>query len=66
LLVGPLDWHSNEGEPVPPTGGDDCDPGCISTEAAAIVAAVAAALLAALGILLRRAMDRVRSSRAAA
>jgi hypothetical protein len=55
VLVDPLVWHSSEGVPVPPTGGDGCDPGCISTEAAAIMAAVSAALLAAFGILLRRA-----------
>ena len=66
VLVEPLVWHRREVDSVPAIGGDDCDPGCISTEAVAIMAAVSAALLATLGILLRRAGDRVCGSRAAA
>lgn len=66
LLVDPLVWHSSHGDPVELTSTDECDPGCISTEAAAIMAAIAAALLATLGICLRRTVGRVRRSSAAA
>jgi hypothetical protein len=59
LLVDPLVLHT---DPAPPTSDQDCDPGCISTEAAAIMAAIEAALLAALGILLRAAVIRLQRS----
>lgn len=52
LLVDPLVWHSNPIE----TEAEGCDPGCISTEAAAAGAAVASAALTTLGITLRRAI----------
>jgi hypothetical protein len=66
LLVDPLVWHSSHGDPVELTSTHECDPGCVSTEAAAIMAAVGASLLATLGIFLRRAVGRVRRSTAAA
>ena len=53
LLVGPLVWHGGIELDPPPTT-EDCDPGCIPIEAAAVMAAVATGFLAALGILLRR------------
>jgi drug/metabolite transporter (DMT)-like permease len=63
LLVDPLVWHSSSAsELVPPRAAEECDPGCVSPEAAAILAAVAAACLAMLGILLRRAVRRVRAA----
>lgn len=60
VLVDPLVWQSDPARE--PTYSGDCDPGCISTGAAAVMAAVAAALLAALGMLLRAAVTRLRRS----
>jgi hypothetical protein len=58
VLVDPLIWHSSSAiELDPPWTPEDCDPGCISTQAAATAAAIAAALLAALGMLLRRVLS---------
>ena len=59
VLVDPLVWQHTGGDPVPITSPADCDPGCISTEAAATMGALGAAFLAAMGIVLRRAAQRV-------
>jgi hypothetical protein len=51
-------------DPLIGNAGDsgDCDPGCISTEAAASMAASPATFLAALGISLRRVVGRLRTA----
>jgi hypothetical protein len=63
VLVDPLVWHS---EPSDPALEESCDPGCISLEAAVGFGGGAAAALAALGIVLRRALRLARRARASA
>ena len=57
MVVEPLVWGTG-----PARSGleESCDPGCISPEAAVVLAGTAAAALAALGILLRRALQLAR------
>jgi hypothetical protein len=52
VLVDPLVWQTEPSEPVP---FESCDPGCISREAAVVMASIVAGALATLGIVLRRA-----------
>ncbi len=61
LLADPLVWEDPVLEPVP--AGGECDPGCISPAAGAVMAGVVAAALATLGILLRRAAGIVARGR---
>ena len=63
VLVDPLVWQT---EPADPVSAESCDPGCISREAAVVMAGIAAGALATLGIVLRRAAALiVRASTAA-
>lgn len=52
VLVDPLVWQTEPSDPVP---FESCDPGCISREAAVVMASIVAGALATLGIVLRRA-----------
>jgi hypothetical protein len=62
-LIEPLVWQAEPSEPV---SGESCDPGCISREAAVVMASVVAGALATVGIVLRRAAVLVvRTSTAA-
>jgi hypothetical protein len=49
VLVEPLVWQTE------PISVESCDPGCISREAAVVIASIVAGALATLGIVLRRA-----------
>ena len=60
LLVDPLVYRS---ETVEPGSTTSCDPGCISREAVTVFYSVATAVLAAVGILLRRAFGVAKRRR---
>jgi hypothetical protein len=63
VLVDPLAWQT---EPTEPGSVESCDPGCISREAAVVMASIVAGALATVGIVLRRAIALVvRASTAA-
>jgi hypothetical protein len=63
VLVDPLVWKTEPSEQV---SVESCDPGCISREAAVVMASIAAGALATLGVVLRRAAVLVvRASTAA-
>ena len=63
VLVDPLVWQSEPSEPVSVA---NCDPGCISREAAVVMGSIAAGALATVGIMLRSAAALlVRASTAA-